>query len=214
MQKGRSAPGQGRRRGAGGGTLFIMTQDSAAGTPEQGGSPLADTQLTDDELAFLHSTFDMARNGETERLLALVDQGLPADLTDAKGDTLMILAAYKDQDAIVRGLVERGADVNRLNDKGQGALTCAVFRQNEPLTRFLLEHGADPRLGAQNALAVTDMFGLPELKKVIGEYLERAGQALSCRLRRHAGTRLPRAYRGTALSCRLRRHAGTRLPRA
>jgi len=164
-----------RRTGAGreasGGTLFIMTQDSAAGTPEQGGAPLADTKLTDDELAFLHSTFDMARNGEADRLLALVDQGLPADLTDAKGDTLMILAAYKDQDAIVRGLVERGADVNRLNDKGQGALTCAVFRQNEPLTRFLLEHGADPRLGAQNALAVTDMFGLPELKKVIEEYL-------------------------------------------
>ncbi|WP_149957789.1 ankyrin repeat domain-containing protein [Zafaria cholistanensis] len=158
-----------------------MTQDSAAGTPAQGGAPLAETppaetrpaetQLTDDELAFLHSTFDMARNGEAERLLALVDQGLPADLTDSKGDTLMILAAYKDQDAIVRGLVERGADVNRLNDKGQGALTCAVFRQNEPLTRFLLEHGADPRLGAQNALAVTDMFGLPELRKVIGEYL-------------------------------------------
>jgi ankyrin repeat protein len=144
-----------------------MTQDSAAGTPEQGAAP----QLTDDELAFLHSTFDMARNGEADRLLALVDQGLPADLTDAKGDTLMILAAYKDQDAIVRGLVERGADVNRLNDKGQGALTCAVFRQNEPLTRFLLERGADPRAGAQNALAVTDMFGLPELKKVIEEYL-------------------------------------------
>ncbi|GAA3695222.1 ankyrin repeat domain-containing protein [Arthrobacter ginkgonis] len=148
-----------------------MTQDSAAGTPEQGAAPLAETQLTDDELAFLHSTFDMARNGETDRLLALVDQGLPADLTDAKGDTLLILAAYKDQDAIARGLVERGADVNRLNDKGQGALTCAVFRQNEPLTRFLLERGADPKLGAQNALAVTDMFGLPELKKVIEEYL-------------------------------------------
>ncbi|MFJ6418773.1 ankyrin repeat domain-containing protein [Paeniglutamicibacter sp. NPDC091659] len=131
----------------------------------------ADGALTDEELAFLHSIFDLAREGEAEKLMAIIDQGIPVDLTDSKGDTLMILAAYKGHDAIVAGLLERGADINRLNDKGQGALTCAVFRKNEPLTRFLLQNGADPKLGAQNALAVTDMFGLPELKAVIEEYL-------------------------------------------
>jgi ankyrin repeat protein len=143
------------------GNLLHMTQESPHGTPD----------LSDEELAFLHSTFDLARNGEAEKLLALVDQGIPADLTDPKGDTLMILAAYNGHNALVQGLAERGADVNRLNDKGQGALTCAVFRQNEALARWLLENGADPRLGPQNALAVTDMFGLPDLRKVIEEYL-------------------------------------------
>lgn len=131
----------------------------------------ADGALTDEELAFLHSIFDLAREGATEKLMAIIDQGIPVDLTDTKGDTLMILAAYNGHDATVAGLLERGAQINRLNDKGQGALTCAVFRKNEPLTRFLLQNGADPKLGAQNALAVTDMFGLPELKAVIEEYL-------------------------------------------
>lgn len=127
--------------------------------------------LSEEELAFLHSIFDLAREGNTEKLMAIIDQGIPADLTDAKGDTLMILAAYNGHDATVSALLERGADINRLNDKGQGALTCAVFRKNEPLTRLLLARGADPRLGAQNALAVTQMFDLPELKAVIEEYL-------------------------------------------
>jgi uncharacterized protein len=132
--------------------------------------PTGTPDLSDEELAFLHSTFDMAREGQDEKLLSLVDAGLPVDLTNPKGDTLMILAAYNGHNTIVEGLVERGADVNRLNDRGQGALTCAVFRNNEALARFLLEHGADPALGSQNALAVAEMFGLPELAKVIGEY--------------------------------------------
>lgn len=131
----------------------------------------SDGALTDEELAFLHSIFDLAREGATGKLMAVIDQGIPADLTDSKGDTLMILAAYNGHDEIVAGLLERGAEINRLNDKGQGALTCAVFRKNEPLTRFLLQHGADPKLGVQNALAVTGMFDLPEFKAIIEEYL-------------------------------------------
>lgn len=131
----------------------------------------APDSLNDEEIAFLHSIFDLAREGSTEKLMLLLDQGIPADLTDPKGDTLMILAAYNGHNDIVAALLERGADINRLNDKGQGALTCAVFRKNEPLVRLLLSKGADPRLGAQNAIAVAKMFELPEFEAVIAEYL-------------------------------------------
>lgn len=127
--------------------------------------------LSDEELEFLNSIFDLARQGNTEKLMSLLDQGIPANLTDAKGDTLLILAAYNGRDETVAGLLERGADINRLNDKGQGALTCAVFRKNEPLTRTLLANGADPHLGAQNAVAVAHMFDLPGFKALIEEYL-------------------------------------------
>ena len=127
--------------------------------------------LNDEEIEFLHSIFDLAREGSTAKLMLLLDQGIPADLTDPKGDTLMILAAYNGHRDIVAGLLERGADVNRLNDKGQGALTCAVFRKNEPLTRLLLSRGADPHAGAQNAVAVAKMFDLPEFTAIIDEHL-------------------------------------------
>lgn len=133
--------------------------------------PNTPDELSDEDIAFLHSIFDLAREGNSEKLMLLVDQGIPGDLTDPKGNTLMILAAYNGHDDIVSGLIERKADLNRLNDKGQGALTCAVFRKNEPLVRQLLSSGADPLLGSQNALAVAKMFELPELAAVIEEYL-------------------------------------------
>ncbi|GAA5228850.1 ankyrin repeat domain-containing protein [Paeniglutamicibacter antarcticus] len=133
--------------------------------------PNTPDELSDEDIAFLHSIFDLAREGNTEKLMLLVDQGIPGDLTDPKGNTLMILAAYNGHDDIVSGLIERKTDLNRLNDKGQGALTCAVFRKNEPLVRQLLSKGADPHLGSQNALAVAKMFELPELAAVIEEYL-------------------------------------------
>lgn len=132
-------------------------------------------ELSDEELAFLHSTFDLARQGETEKLLALIGEGLPVDLTDHKGDSLLILASYSGHNDLARGLVERGATVDRLNDQGQSALTCTVFRQNAELSRFLLEAGADPKLGPQNAWAVTGMFDLPAMRALIEEYFPTNG---------------------------------------
>ena len=38
--------------------------------------------------------FDLARAGEAERLAAYVEAGVPVDLTDASGNTLLMLAAY------------------------------------------------------------------------------------------------------------------------
>ena len=38
--------------------------------------------------------FDLARGGHTEELVAYVDAGVPVNLTNDKGDTLLILAAY------------------------------------------------------------------------------------------------------------------------
>ena len=50
--------------------------------------------LDDDALAFAHRMFDLARAGDADELAAYVAEGLPPDLTNDKGDTLLILAAY------------------------------------------------------------------------------------------------------------------------
>lgn len=124
--------------------------------------------LTAEELAFLQSAFELARNGETAQLVEHVDAGLPANLTNSSGDTLLILAAYHKHGDLVRALLDRGADHARVNDRGQTALAAAVFRQDEPTVRSLLEAGADPELGPKSAVEIARFFDLPDMLELLG----------------------------------------------
>ncbi|WP_040284443.1 ankyrin repeat domain-containing protein [Tessaracoccus massiliensis] len=104
--------------------------------------------------------FDRARQGETERLAAYIDAGAPANLTDAEGNTLLMLAAYHGHAATVRELLARGADPDALNDRGQSPLAGAVFKQEADVIAALLEAGADVDAGAPSARATAQMFGV------------------------------------------------------
>ncbi|MCP2242262.1 ankyrin repeat domain-containing protein [Lentzea aerocolonigenes] len=119
--------------------------------------------LTEEELTFLRWMFDLARSGGTAKLAEAVDAGVPVNLTNSAGDTLLILAAYHDHPDTVAALLERGAATGRVNDRGQTALGAAVFRRSERSVRLLLDAGADPALGARSALDVARFFGLPEM---------------------------------------------------
>ena len=119
--------------------------------------------LTEEELAFLRSMFDLARAGDTARLAEAVDAGIPANLTNSAGDSLLILAAYHDHPETVRALIERGADTARVNDRGQTALGAAVFRRSERTVELLLDAGADPALGGRSALDIARYFDLTEM---------------------------------------------------
>lgn len=132
--------------------------------------PAQTTDLTDEQVEFLNSLFDLARNGQTDELLALIDQGIPVNLTNSQGDTLLTLATYNGHTELVRGLIQREADVDRLNDRGQSALSCSVFRQNEELTTALLNAGANPHLGEQNAYAVVTMFGIDSMRTLLDNH--------------------------------------------
>jgi ankyrin repeat protein len=121
-----------------------------------------DEPLGADVLDFAHRMFELARNGMTQELLANVEGGLPVDLTNDKGDTLLILAAYHAHAQTVRALLTAGADHSRVNDRGQTALGSAVFRRADDAIVALLEAGADPQLGRQSAIAVAQFFELDE----------------------------------------------------
>ena len=84
-------------------------------------------------------------------------------LTDADGNTLLMLAAYHDQPATVAALVERVADLEAQNRRGQSPLAGAVFKQADEVVRVLLEAGADPDAGTPSARQTAQMFGRPEL---------------------------------------------------
>lgn len=119
--------------------------------------------LSAEELAFLQSAFDLARSGDTERLLEYVDAGVPVNLTNGAGDSLLLLAAYHQHADLVRALLDRGADHARVNDMGQTALAAAAFRRHAGIVTDLLRAGADPDLGPRSAVVVATFFDLPDM---------------------------------------------------
>ena len=111
--------------------------------------------------------FDMARAGSTEELAGFVDAGVPPNLTNDKGDTLLILAAYHGHTETVAALLDRGADHGRVNDRGQTALAAAVFRQSAEAVQRLLAAGADPDSGSPSARATAQFFDLPAMTALL-----------------------------------------------
>lgn len=106
---------------------------------------------------------DFARRGDSTRIGAYVDRGVPVDLADAQGNTLLMLAAYHGQADTVRTLVERGADVNRTNDRGQTPLAGAIFKGEDDVVRALVDAGADLDAGTPTPRATAAMFGREDL---------------------------------------------------
>lgn len=92
--------------GRGPGKAERRMNDPGAGEPagEAGPGPVDDEVI---ELA--GRIFDLARAGDAERLAAYLDAGVPANLTNDKGDTLVMLAAYHGHTSAVEALLARGA---------------------------------------------------------------------------------------------------------
>ncbi|WP_225947222.1 ankyrin repeat domain-containing protein [Plantactinospora soyae] len=107
--------------------------------------------------------FDLARAGRTEELIGYVDAGLPVNMTNDKGDTLLILAAYHARPATVAALLDRGADHARTNDRGQTALAAAAFRSSTDAVTALVRAGADPAHGSPSAIETAVFFDLSDM---------------------------------------------------
>ncbi|PWI09143.1 hypothetical protein DIZ27_17730 [Streptomyces sp. NWU339] len=129
------------------------------------------TEAPDPEVVELATKiFDLARRGRTGELVAYVDAGVPADLTNDRGDSLVMLAAYHGHAEVVRALLERGADADRINDRGQTPLAGAAFKGETEVVKALLHGGADPAAGTPSAVDTARMFGRAELLELFGEH--------------------------------------------
>ncbi|MFD9498258.1 ankyrin repeat domain-containing protein [Streptomyces sp. NPDC060035] len=112
--------------------------------------------------------FDLARRGEADALAAYVDAGVPANLTNDRGDSLLMLAAYHGHATAVTALAGRGADPDRANDRGQTPLAGAVFKGERSVIDALLAAGADPAAGTPSAVDTARMFGKGDLLELFG----------------------------------------------
>ncbi|GKT50817.1 putative ankyrin repeat protein RF_0381 [Colletotrichum spaethianum] len=102
------------------------------------------------------SMYNAAREGNKSVLEEAILDGLPPNLTNEKGDTLLMLAAYYGHADLVKLLIQHGADPNRLNDKRQSPLAGAVFKRLDSVVEA--KGGADPEYGTPSAIQCLSMF--------------------------------------------------------
>ncbi|RSZ62364.1 ankyrin repeat domain-containing protein [Corynebacterium hylobatis] len=125
------------------------------------------TEIPDDVRELASRLFDMARNGD-ETLVQYIDHGISPDLSNADGNSLLMLAAYAGHDALVGALIERGADVDKENGRRQTPLAGAVFKKYPEVVDRLVAAGADVNAGAPSALETARYFQITDMLERLG----------------------------------------------
>ena len=126
---------------------------------------------------FQQLAFDRARGGEADALSGMLRQGLPVNLCDRRGNSLLLLSCYHGHLETARMLLKAGAEVDRRNNRGQTPLGGVAFKGHLKLAELLLWHGAD--IHADNGGGITpimfaSMFGRTGMVSL----LEQHGAAL------------------------------------
>jgi ankyrin repeat protein len=128
----------------------------------------------DDEVLDLAARlFDCARSGDAATLAAYIDAGVPVNLTNTNGDTLVMLASYYRHESAVAALIARGVDVDRHNNRGQTPLAGAVFKNDTTIIELLLSADADPLAGSPSALETARFFGKEQLAQQLLQHIQR-----------------------------------------
>ncbi|PVH97575.1 ankyrin [Periconia macrospinosa] len=153
------------------------TTDSTQKETHQINAPPSTLDLPPAVLDLAAKLFDLARSGSTDLLSQYLAAGVPKDLTNASGDTLLMLASYNGNAETAKVLLEAGADPNILNGRGQSVIAGAVFKGWDEVVRMLYEKGADVDLGHPNAVDCARMFGKQEWLRLFGVEEEVHGMA-------------------------------------
>ena len=133
-----------------------------------------DTSISEDEKARFKElclmAFDFARTDEFETLAKMIDAGLDVNLTNDKGDSLLMLASYNGPYNAAKMLLEKVANADQKNDRGQTPLAGVAFKGNLEIVKLLVEYGAN--IDENNGLGMTPssfavMFGRKEVAKFL-----------------------------------------------
>lgn len=127
------------------------------------GTPGGRSLTPEEQRRIIDIAMELARTGQTADLLDFLDHGVPVDITDADGNTFLMLAAYRGHEETTRALIARGADVNLRNSRDQSPLAGALFKGEEAVVRALVAAGADVDAGTPTARQAAEMFGRQHL---------------------------------------------------
>lgn len=117
---------------------------------------------------------DFARNGETQTLESMIRSGLSVNLSDTKGNTLLMLAAYNGELETTQMLLTWGAKVNQRNDRGQTPLGGVAFKGYIRICKVLVEAGAKVNAdngGGRTPIMFAALFGRVD----VVQYLQEVG---------------------------------------
>jgi ankyrin repeat protein len=113
---------------------------------------------------------DAARHGDVDALAPMLQAGMPVNLRDEKGNTLLMLATYHGNEEAARVILRYDAEVDARNDRGQTPLAGVAFKGHLEIARLLLEAGADPvadQGGGRTPVMFAAMFGHLEMVKLL-----------------------------------------------
>ena len=126
----------------------------------------ANTELDEATIRLATEIFNSARNGETEKLRGWLAQGLPPNMCNDKGDSLLMLASYHGHLGATQLLLEHGADPEMYNDNGHHPLSGAAFKGHLAMAELLVTHGASVNARSpddKTALMFAAMFDNAEI---------------------------------------------------
>ncbi|MBV4459468.1 ankyrin repeat domain-containing protein [Pseudomonas sp. COR58] len=124
-------------------------------------------QMTPEEAAaFTEQVFNKAREGDAAMLDRLISAGLPVNLRNGKGDTLLMLASYYGHLDAVQVLLKHKADPEQRNGNGQSPIAGAAFKGDLAVVKALVDGGADidgASFDGRTALMMAAMFNRVEI---------------------------------------------------
>jgi ankyrin repeat protein len=114
---------------------------------------------------------ECARCGDRDdTLAAMLRAGMPVNLADHKGNTLLMLAAYHGNEDTVTLLLTHAADPDRPNARAQTALGGVAFKGYTTIASQLLDAGADINAdqgAGMTPLMYAQMFGRAETARLL-----------------------------------------------
>lgn len=87
-----------------------------------------------------------AANGDTDKVLALLQNGININVTDQNGRTAVLAATYNNQVDTVKVLIEHGADINIRDNNLENVLLHAGASGYLEIVKLAIVAGADTKL--------------------------------------------------------------------
>ena len=92
----------------------------------------------------VEDAFSFARHGRIEEVDRILDTGMPVDVKDGFGNTLLTIACQNGNKRVAKSLLRRGANINSRNHRGNTPLHyCYHYGYGPTLGEYIISKGAD-----------------------------------------------------------------------